>query len=198
MSPKKEIFIVNKMPLDDIDYILNLYYKNKLRNLKVLGTGSFSTVYEYKNYAIKYFEEDDCIDGEILEKLQGCKFFPKLFFYISEELVVMEKVEGVMLSEFDIKNIFYFEIKNVFEILEFCYNKKVIIDDIHEDNIMVDKNGNLKIIDVGLYKNLYKNISFFEYLIDNCNTVESLMYSIFNIRNLRADSMLEVINSVLK
>jgi RIO-like serine/threonine protein kinase len=151
--------IVNHMPSEDIDYIIENEKKSfDDDGFKKIGSGSFSTVFSYKNYAIKHYDEEDCNnDGEILHKIGNNDFFPKLYFY-NDYYMVVELIEGSTLSCFfynDKDEVSYNPIceesiyKNLIPVL---FKAGYLAHDIHDENIMINKEGRIVIIDVGLFK----------------------------------------------
>lgn len=151
--------VVNPISQDDMDYIIEGHEKSfDMPDFEQIGSGSFSTVFSYKNYAIKHYDEEGCNnDGEILHKIGNNDFFPKLYFY-NQCYMVVELIEGNTLSNFfysDKDKISYGLIcedsiyKNLMPAL---FKAGYLADDIHDENIMINTEGRIKIIDVGLFK----------------------------------------------
>jgi hypothetical protein len=140
-----EYKMINSVPPEDREYILYLIKNNLLDRLNLLGEGSQGSVYEYKNYAIKYGE---CLnDGKILEKFQDNPLFIKLYFY-GEDFIVTEKLEITNAYEYYDRDI---EINYTAEdIFNYCRAKGHTPYDIHDENVVI-ANNQLKIIDVGAF-----------------------------------------------
>lgn len=170
------IEIINSIPIEDIDSILNSYNK-KFNDLELIGVGYSAQVFKYKNYAIKAYEEDDFCDGNILKNFQDNNLFPKLYFYNSIFMVT---------EYLKITNAYkYFE-KNVdvnidaYDIYKYCYEKNYAPYDIHDENIVVTNKDELKIIDVGNFFQINKNIISLEEIIKNNNLEYSELNNIIN------------------
>ncbi len=144
------------------EYDLRFIHQNVLNknfsHFEKIGCGFVANVYRYKNYAIKIYRSKNSPynkDGEILEVLQDNPIFPKLFHYIKNKYVVMEYIEGKTLS----KHISNFTLKRnspinqqLDNLILYCHNKNIFPDDIHAKNIIIDKEGNIRVIDVGHYE----------------------------------------------
>lgn len=139
--------IVNPIPKEDIKYLITNYNEEAGFSsiLPEIGSGNQSSVYKYKNYAVKDYYEAG-YDGPILEKLQDNPLFPKLYFY-TDRFMVVEYLEIIEAYKYYEKNV---DIKmSAIDIFEYCYNKGIIPRDIHDENAIVTLNDEFKIIDVG-------------------------------------------------
>ncbi|WP_368263224.1 protein kinase domain-containing protein [Clostridium disporicum] len=174
-----ELYIVNNdyqtdlLAIDDI--MENQDYSEVL---DFVGEGYSSTVYAYDDLAVKVFNDkkelmmDDYFSNEdykVLEKLQNSPYFQTLYAYKPNKYMVMEFVEGISLKNLDEElekgsiNLNVLEFRNHYtkqikEILEFCKSQMIIPKDLHAGNIIIKDNGDIKIIDVGL---------FYEYTLDD-------------------------------
>lgn len=155
-----ELVIVNPIPLEDIENIKNGFFCDFDNDkFKVIGSGSFSTVYSYKNYAIKHFTEEVCDDGRILKSIGESKWFPKVFMY-NDNFMVVEKIDGINVdwliersSSNEYSDYIFEEIANesILELTNLLNEKRYYASDIHGDNIMITKEGRMVIVDVGLF-----------------------------------------------
>jgi serine/threonine protein kinase len=83
------------------------------------------------------------------------------FFYGNETAyIIMEYIEGIHLKQFAKSNggtlspeIVFYLIKPVMRALSIIHKKEIIHRDISPDNIMIDRNQNVKLIDFGAAKN---------------------------------------------
>jgi predicted Ser/Thr protein kinase len=159
---KNKVIQVNNIAIEDYQYILNMFYENTLYDkCEVIGVGGWSIVFGYKHYAIKHFQCQNVINKQdpiILTLLQDIKTFPKLYFYIAEQIMVSERVMGA-----NINNVLRQNIQPVtqwLEVLESSLNQVVTKgytpNDVHEENVIIDNNGIPRIVDVGAF---IKNIN---------------------------------------
>lgn len=157
----------NSIPVQDIVNIWNIDNNDKIYDLKKLGSGSFGDVFEYKSlinnqvYAIKTMDswerksDSRSQDARNLHKLQGVKCIPKLYAYIPNKLIIMEKIDGI-----NVKNI----TDNDYERMSddfykvFCESMDEIKErgffphDLHTQNVMLNSDGLPVIVDVGHFK----------------------------------------------
>lgn len=151
-----EMIIVNDIPQHDLDYIKYLLEEQRFKDeLKFAGSGAFGSVYRYKNYAIKVYEDEE--DGEILHKLQGIDCYLKLFCYMPDEMMVTEFLDdykdacdyfmgGMKLDPEEIKE----KIKQIFHE---TYKRGISPRDLHAGNIMFNiETKDFKIVDVGKFR----------------------------------------------
>jgi len=173
-----ELYIIKNEYQDDLlaidDIVENQDYSEIL---DFVGEGYSSTVYTYDDLAVKVFNDKQPLiedyfsneDYKVLEKLQNSPYFQTLYAYKPNKYMVMEFVDGIPLNHLDEElekgtiNLNVLEFRNHYtkqikEVLEFCKSKKIIPKDLHAGNIIVNENGDIKIIDVGL---------FYEYSFDD-------------------------------
>lgn len=166
-----ELYIVKKDYEEDLltidDIVENQEYSEIL---DFVGAGYSSKVYTYDDLAVKVFNTKKILkdnyfsneDYKVLEKLQNSPYFQTLYAYKPNKYMVMEFVEGIPLDHLDEEiekgainlNILEFRnhyTKQIKEILEFCKSQMIIPKDLHAGNIIVKENGDIKIIDVGLF-----------------------------------------------
>jgi serine/threonine-protein kinase 24/25/MST4 len=113
-----------------------------------------NTFVEY-NGARKFIEIHEEI--EIMKKLSADSRFPRyLDSYVVEDKVwlVMEHIDGVDLFEalcFDLtKQEVVVIAYNILKALEYMHQKNIMHSDLKEDNVMLGKDGSVKLIDFGL------------------------------------------------
>jgi hypothetical protein len=152
-----DIKIVNHIPQNDINFIINMFeYGLVPYDLELIGSGYSASVYRYKNYAIKAYEDEGFMDGQILENFQDNDLFLKLYFY-SEEFMVTEYLDIIPAYQYYDKDInINFNAKDIFE---YCLHKGYKVADIHDENVVVTKDGKFKIIDVGTFRKACNNVS---------------------------------------
>lgn len=163
---------VNSMPLEDIEFIIDVFEKEcddyKCDLIDILGEGSFARVYSYKNYAIKYYIDDCNMDGKILEEIGNSQWFPKLYFY-NDNFMVVEKIDGINVedlmydSNYNYSNYDFEPISDETvdkELYPLLNEKGYIPGVIHSENVMITPEGRLVIVDVGLFKEYHKTISY--------------------------------------
>lgn len=134
------------------------------RDFEWIGRGENAFVYSYKNYAIKVRRNDRgsndaFVDDYIaLERLQGSKYFPKLYFYGSQEFMVVELKSGRILENIENtvnfnnrKKLNYEYIRSqVEECISFMYASNVAPSDVHGKNVIInEENSEFCIVDVG-------------------------------------------------
>ena len=149
--------VVNLMSQEDISFIHDRVMNKNFSDFEQIGYGCFARVYKYKQYAIKVYRKKGDVhnrDGEYLEMLQDNPVFPKLYFHVPDKYVVMELIKGETLNT-HISNHTLTKNLNLMPWLnslkEYCATKRIVPNDFHTMNIMLDKEGILRIIDVGHY-----------------------------------------------
>lgn len=148
--------------------------KNKeypMRDLEVIGSGSFSRVYTHNGYAIKHITRpndlNNCNDIQAFKDLRDCKYIPKLYAIIDNDIIVMERINGQTIGDYrrSIRNGLETTIGEGFmndfkdalvSIISMGYSPH----DTHHDNVMVDYNNNIpRIIDLGWFFKHYKEFN---------------------------------------
>jgi hypothetical protein len=128
----------------------------QLINLNIfthVGAGCNGLVVRYKDYAIKLYHTDNNKgrDGEMLSKVQGTAYFPRLFYYYKNTYMVTEFIDGLTLGEaMDTLEIPF--VDSFVQLLKFCDERKVEASDIGiSDNIRIRDNITPVIVDVGCF-----------------------------------------------
>ena len=137
----------------------------KYHRIRKIGEGATAEVYVAEEiatgntYAMKVSEHRKLLEREafILESLNH-KAFPKVKEYVSQTgELIMEYIEGNSLQElldggrkFEIGEILYI-MENVLEALTILHMQKkpVIYRDIKPSNIMIERNGRIRLVDMG-------------------------------------------------
>lgn len=175
---RKEIRLYSSISEKDITNIvkfINLFYDSKLnfqfsfekfqnfiekynvRDFSFIGSGEYSNVFKYENFAVKVYKMPGHPfnnDENILSKVQELKTFPILYMGC-DYFVITEFIEGTILmgctnKDFDVCN------KKTLDIFFDDFKKVISSDiephDVHDGNIILSNEGVLRIIDVGLFK----------------------------------------------
>lgn len=126
-------------------------------NLEFVGAGGHGQVYKIKNAEIaikrsKHERINLIKEGEILQSLQSVKYFPRLYLF-SSELIVMEYIQGTPLSTWlmDGNEITDNIIQQINDAFKLCLLQGVYPVELEPDHIILN-NGNIRIIDLGMYK----------------------------------------------
>lgn len=138
-------------------------------DLDFLGSGSYGNVVGYGEYAFKTIETDEegSNDFEVLRDLQELDYIPIIYArytLLGRTVLVVERIYGKTLQA--IQEGFHDNLleamspdivsdwNNALEdIIKIGWNPY----DLHEENVMIDLSGNLKIIDVGLFEKIDSN-----------------------------------------
>jgi RIO-like serine/threonine protein kinase len=145
----------NQMDYESIDYLASLVAKGDMgEHHTLLGEGLSGNVFSFENYAVKVYKEDfsENSDHLMLQQLDIHPLFPKLHFQ-DDKFIVVDQVKGNTLAEirdagYKLKDA---QFRQLEQAVEECYAQGIIPHDIHLNNIMVDPDGNVKIIDVGRF-----------------------------------------------
>lgn len=164
--------IVNKLPIDVmkiINQILEIstndgyFFHEKISILSddysILGRGACGCVFNVSGYAVK-LNQDEGRDGRVLHELEGLPFIPKVYLYDDENsIIVTDIVDGLTIKDYkNGKGDFPLSFKKLdeqFEKIEQFIKDSANIgylpNDLHFENIMIDKLSNVWIVDVGLF-----------------------------------------------
>jgi RIO-like serine/threonine protein kinase len=153
------IEIVNQIPQEDLNYIAQKFKDGELAELQTIGRGSFGKVYGYKDYAIKrLFDEtnEKNRDIAVLKDISHLECIPTLYATIDNKLLISERIYGktVEMYSSDISNPYNIDDRIIedwhnalFSVIREGYSP----DDVHENNVMISRDGELKIVDVGWF-----------------------------------------------
>ncbi len=169
----------NKSVDKNTQYILSLFQNNLIeQNCKFIGEGANGKVYRYKKFAIKLFKEGAAYseDHKYLEKLQGSKYFPKLYYYIPNQIIIMEYInmKKVHMKKYPVltKMSRYFVTHQEFqnqseELIRFALDRGIIISDILGNTFCTNKK-HIILPDVGCFKTIeeMKNDNEKNYMIE--------------------------------
>jgi hypothetical protein len=149
-------FVQANMNFEKVDNILNF-----------IAGGACGRVYDLGDYILKVNKNsglaENCKDGQIMNDLQGVPCIPKLYMYSEDnKYMVVQKIDGQTMSDFNWSPKFLpanhetFSrekheelVVNAYEMAE---ERGWVMNDCHQYNTMIDKQGNFWIVDVGLFK----------------------------------------------
>lgn len=119
-----------------------------------LNSGKNADVFKYEGFAVKRFFDHakEQNDAQILEELQHSSYYPKLLAY-GEGFMVTELIDGQTIYQIDGKNgdlICEYE-KELKQAQKDAAKVGLFSDDVHLNNMMLTKDGSLKIVDVGRF-----------------------------------------------
>ncbi len=147
---------------------------NKYENLEQLGEGAFGVVYKARSlesnrlYAIKYAKDDDAVKAlakeENLETRLNHQNIVKVYeanLRNSLPYIVMGYIEGESLEERLGKgtisqNESLMIVKQVLNALSYAHSQNVVHGDIKPSNILISRDGTVKVTDFGIGKILEK------------------------------------------
>lgn len=160
------IEIFSHIPEVDFNHMTEMIRRDNLAIFDRLGSGSYSSVYGYKGYAIKQLQEDYTFDDgenndvEILKNLSHLDCLPKLYAVIDDNVMIVERIRGLTVGAITDKGVKNDSINlderfkekfdlSLKQIIESGYSPR----DLHENNVMIEEiTNNPKIIDVGWFK----------------------------------------------
>lgn len=163
--------IVNEIPENDLNHIVNLFKEGKLDVLDFLGQGAYGEVYGYKDYAIKSifeYSEYGCNDIAVLKDISHLDCIPTLYAIIDEDTIIVERVKGYTVRSYvDIVGNPFGINHDIIEqwecalldILNLGYSPY----DLHTSNVMINEDGDLKIVDVGHFRKHHQSDVHIEY-----------------------------------
>lgn len=158
------------------DMITNGQIQNQCR---LLGEGLSGRVYEYENYAVKVFKEDGSENDDylVLNRLRHHSAFPTLHYH-EDRFMVMDKCDGTTLAQEresgdGLKDAHFLQIEQV---VGECYQAGIIPQDLHLNNLMVDRDNRIKIVDVGRFIHTDQHEAYKERLTED---LQDLKYHLF-------------------
>ena len=158
--------------------MLDKLTQEKNSEIKVLGEGAYSVVFGYKDIAVKFYKnrsnmskcyainnhrvssntdlDPEKNDAEILKDLCSIDAIPELY-YSNKRYIIVERIIGKTIQEkwYDNEKIdenkFYSLCEKLDNALVKISKAGYSVEDIHSGNIMITDNGELNIVDVGLF-----------------------------------------------
>ena len=145
-------FLQSGNDFDRIDNILNY-----------IAGGACGRVYDLGNGFIlkinRFTWSSNTPDGDILRDLQGVPMIPKLYWYSEDNrFIIIQKIDGVTTGTYTGQFTFQKDWEEQMfkqlaqEVDELVKERGWVLNDIHSENCMIDREGNLWIVDVGLFK----------------------------------------------
>jgi serine/threonine protein kinase len=181
-------------PLDEKKNEKKKFYKEKFKYKILLGVGTFGTVLlsDYITddttycYAVKCMPKSSCIninkiieeviilkilDHPLIIKLEGTFQTRNLLCIVTEPLLYGDLYMVIydIMNEAIPSNLIMFYISSLIIVMDYIHSKGIIYRDLKPENIMLDANGYIKLIDLGLAKRIrYVN----EYTTNNDVIIE--------------------------
>ncbi len=143
--------LIEERGIDDIEELGDIVERE---DFYFLGNGAECSAYFYKGICIK----DYCSISDAIRQCKKWKsvidtpLFPE-FYGANGQYLFMELIDGIEYAYYKGKAVDNVDIQNTLK--KFAYDhlqKNIITQDLHSHNIMIDKNHNIKIIDVGYFK----------------------------------------------
>jgi len=122
-----------------------------------VASGKNADVFKYEDYAVKKMFDDARYenDGFLLKQLnqKDSIYYPKLYAFEEGKFMVSELINGQTVYNIDGKNgdLIREYRTEIYKAEEHAFEMGLIPDDVHLNNMMLDENGQLKIIDVGQF-----------------------------------------------
>lgn len=125
-------------------------YITDIKECKFLGKGKEGSVYlTPEGYALKIFNNKKKAEAEVdlLEKVQGSRFFPKVLF-IANNMVLRDYVEGDVLFDYINRNGLSYNLSiEIIELIEDFKRLKLTRLDIRGAHIFVNEDEKIQVID---------------------------------------------------
>lgn len=162
MIKREEVREYKSIENKDIERILDFINTMKTNEVSIegfsfVGSGENSKVYRFKNFAIKIFKKPDISynkDEKILSMLLEVDSIPDIYI-ATDYFVVMDYIEGKTLIQCNSDDFSFCNnstIKKFFNDIKKCITLSVEPNDLHDANVIITKDGTLKIIDVGFFQ----------------------------------------------
>ena len=134
------------------DFVLGGHMPSKM---EYLSSGINGDVFAYEGVAVKKFVDGAREDGDavILNDLNKSVFYPKVFGFEEGKYMVTELIDGATIYSIDGKNneLIREYKKEIEQAKKDALFAGYYTDDVHLNNMMLTKNGEFKIIDVGRF-----------------------------------------------
>lgn len=160
-----KVELVNDIPMDVVEYIMDVYESNEIgKTLELIGSGTYGRVYALgEKYAIKVSVGSNTMsqmysnDANILQKLSHIEAIPTLYAIIDNKCLIMERVNGAELDSYrhalnNPYNVTHQTLTEWDEALLQIIDAGYSPFDLHENNVMISKDGRVKIVDVGFFR----------------------------------------------
>lgn len=167
----KNFTVVNELPADIMEKVeeaVKAYHKGTWRKvhdvLTLIGAGFCGTVWELSDeYALKVDKgtySSGTRDGEIMHALQGLPMIPKLYMYSEDNrFMVVQRIKGVDVRKyrngeagFTLRSFAKGKFQRLVDQFTIDVLKRGWIPtDLHDENTMIDTDGNFWIVDVGIF-----------------------------------------------
>lgn len=120
-----------------------------------LSSGKNADVFRFENYAVKVFNEHakDTNDPYALARLHNSDLYPTLHYFEPKKFMVVDLVEGQTIYDIEGKNNVLLRDyqKELYQAHLDAQAVGLFTNDVHLNNIMIDRHGNLKVVDVGRF-----------------------------------------------
>lgn len=145
-------FLMNGNDFDRVDNILNYIAGGACGRVYDLGDGLILKVNKFDWNAVTP-------DGDILKDLQGIPMIPKVYWYSEDNrFIVVQKIDGETTSSYMGDYLFkkrweeeYFK-QLAHGVDDMVKERGWVLNDVHGNNCMIDREGNFWIVDVGLFR----------------------------------------------
>lgn len=158
MISLSQIQLIDSDVMSDIHNFVHFGQENS--KIEYLASGKFGDVFTYQDdVAFKVFKEGAKFkqDPMILGSLQGIEGYPELYGFEPEKFMVMERINGQTIYGIEGKsNHLLKEYQpEIQKIIKQAEERGWQAKDVHLNNMILDENGHLHLIDVGMFTPVY-------------------------------------------